>query len=83
MNSLLYRAKILVNEQYHIFDLRSLLATFESLNLIQFLKLAVVRNSNSEYFHSNALSLQNYIVVILQSYIVKDGEFKEEEIIAF
>ena len=80
MNSSLYRAKILVNEQYHIFDLRSLLATFESLNSIQFLKLAVVRNSNSEYFHSNALSL---IVVILRSYIVKDGEFKEEEIIAF
>ena len=80
MNSSLYRAKTLVNEQYHIFDLRSLLATFESLNSIQFLKLAVVRNSNSEYFHSNALSL---IVVILRSYIVKDGEFKEEEIIAF
>ena len=49
---------------------------------------AVVQSSNSKHFHSNALSFQinssySYILVTLQLHIVKNDEFKKEEIIAF
>ena len=43
------------SEQYHIFELRNLLATFKSAKSIEFLMHAVIRNSNSRYSHSNAL----------------------------
>ena len=41
------------SEQNHIFDLRSLFATFESLKSVKFPMHALVRNSNSKHFHSN------------------------------
>ena len=49
---------------------------------------AVDQNSNSKYIHSNARRFKihysySYIVITLQLHIVKNGEFKEEEIIAF
>ena len=44
--------------QYHIFELRSLFGTFESLKFIEFSMQAVVGNSNSKYFRSNASSFQ-------------------------
>lgn len=47
------------SEQYHIFELRSLFATFESLTSVEFPMYAVVRNSNSKHFHPNASSFQN------------------------
>ena len=46
-----------------IFDLRSSFATFELLKSVKFLIHAVVQNLDSKHFHSNALSIQNYIVV--------------------
>ena len=45
-------------EQYHIFELRSLFATFVSPKSVEFPMHAVVRNSNSKHFHSNASSFQ-------------------------
>ena len=46
------------SEQYHIFKLRSLFTTFQSLKPVEFPMNPVVRNSNSKHFHSNALSFQ-------------------------
>ena len=60
-------------EQYHIFKLWRLFATFKSLKFIEFPTEAVVRNLNSKHFHSNALSFQitlqlqlhcNYITIV-------------------
>ena len=46
-----------------IFDLRSSFATFELLKSVKFLIHAAVQNLDSKHFHSNTLSIQNYIVV--------------------
>ena len=43
----------------NIFELRSFYATFESLISVEVSMHAVVQNSNSEHFHSNALWFQN------------------------
>ena len=66
-------------EQNHIFELRSLFATFESLKSVEFSMHPVVRNSNSKHFYLNS----DYILVTLQLHFVENGEFKEEGIIAF
>ena len=47
-----------ISEQYHIFELRSLFATFKSLKSVEFPTYAVVRNSNLKHFYSNASSFQ-------------------------
>ena len=46
------------SEQYRIFELRSLFATFESLKSVEFLMHTEFRNSNSKHFCSNASLLQ-------------------------
>ena len=46
------------SKEYHIFELWSLFATFESLKFVDLPMHAVVRNLNSKYFHSNSLLFQ-------------------------
>ena len=46
------------SEQYHIFELPSLFATFKLMKFVKFLMYAVVQNSYSKHFDSNALPFQ-------------------------
>ena len=46
------------NKHSYIFELQSLFATFESLKSVEFPMHAVVRNSNSKHFYSNASSFK-------------------------
>ena len=46
------------SKQYHIFELRDLFTTFESLKSVKFPRHTVVQNSNSKNFHSNSSSFQ-------------------------
>ena len=47
-----------MSEQYRIFEIRNLFATFKSLESVEFLIHSVVRNSNSKHFHLNTLLFQ-------------------------
>ena len=44
------------SKQYRIFELQSLLATFESLQSVEFPMHVAIRNSNLKHFHSNVSS---------------------------
>ena len=71
------------SKQYHIFELRNLFTTFESLKSVKFPRHTVVQNSNSKNFiriprHFKLHCRYSYIIVTLQLHIVKHGEFKKE-----
>ena len=57
-NNISFHLKFYHGKQYHIFELWSLFATFESLKSVEFLMHAVGRNWNSKHFYTNAPSFQ-------------------------
>ena len=75
------------SKQYHIFELWSSFATFESLKSVEFPMLKVVWNSIPKYIFfqiPRRFKLHrsySYNLVTLQLFTVKNGEFKEARLL--
>ena len=71
------------NKQYHNFELRSLFAIVELLKSVGISDACSCSKFKFKTFSFKCQIVSNYIAVALQLYIVKNNEFKEEQIITF